>query len=136
MSKQKASISPVFLRVKAFVLDMFLIAIPLLYFTTYVVLDGKDNFQHNQLAIFAVWLVYGLITSLFFTFKAQTPGYKAQEIYLIDLKTGKKITFIKAVLRYVIFVFFGPVGIVFCLFRKDRLNLHDILTQSAAVIKK
>ncbi|MCR8699598.1 RDD family protein [Campylobacter ureolyticus] len=138
MAKQKAVIAPISLRIKAFIIDIFIISMPLLYFTTYVVLGSKESFQNNQIAILIVWLIYGIITSLFFSKKAQTPGYKSQEIYLIDIGTGKKISFLKAFLRYLIFLFGATFlfGILMCFFRKDRLNLHDILTNSTPAKKK
>ena len=69
----KAIAANIFSRVKAFIMDMFFIAAPLLYIMTYVILSGKDEFQSNQLAIFLVWLVFGVIQSIFFAFKAQRP---------------------------------------------------------------
>ena len=117
---------------------MFFIAMPLLYITTYLVLGSKEAFQENQFAIAIVWLIYGLITSIFIAKSAQTPGYKFARIYLIDLKTGRKISFFKAFLRFVCFILagFSIVGLFLCFFRKDKLNLHDLLTQTAPVIKK
>ncbi|MBR2157670.1 MAG: RDD family protein [Campylobacter sp.] len=138
MAKTKAGIAPIFLRIKAFIVDMFFIAMPLLYITTYLILGSKEAFQENQFAIAIVWAIYGLITSIFITKLAQTPGYKFSQIYLIDLKTGRKISFFKAFLRFVCFILagFSIVGLFLCFFRKDKLNLHDLLTQTAPVIKK
>ncbi len=138
MPKQKAVIAPVWLRVKAFIIDMFVILMPILYFTTYVVLGSKERFAASQLSIAACNAAFGLIMCLFFSIGAQTPGYKAQQIYLINLQNGRKIGFLHAILRYVCFVVagFSIVGLLLCFLRKDRLNLHDILTHSAAVCKK
>ena len=138
MAKAKAGIAPIFLRIKAFIVDMFFIAMPLLYITTYLILGSKEAFQENQFAIAILWLVYGIITSIFITKSAQTPGYKFAEIYLIDLKTGKKVSFFKAFLRFICFVLagFSFIGLLLCFFRKDKLNLHDLITQTAPVIKK
>ncbi|MBQ2431353.1 MAG: RDD family protein [Campylobacter sp.] len=138
MAKTKAGIAPIFLRIKAFIVDMFFIAMPLLYITTYLILGSKEAFQENQFAIAIVWAIYGFITSIFITKSAQTPGYKFSQIYLIDLKTGRKISFFKAFLRFVCFILagFSIVGLFLCFFRKDKLNLHDLLTQTAPVIKK
>ncbi|MBP3206847.1 MAG: RDD family protein [Campylobacter sp.] len=138
MAKTKAGIAPIFLRIKAFIVDMFFIAMPLLYITTYLILGSKEAFQENQFAIAIVWAIYGLITSVFIAKSAQTPGYKFAQIYLIDLKTGRKISFFKAFLRFVCFILagFSIVGLFLCFFRKDKLNLHDLLTQTAPVIKK
>lgn len=138
MAKTKAGIAPIFFRIKAFIVDMFFIAMPLLYITTYLVLGSKEAFQENQFAIAIVWAIYGFITSIFIAKSAQTPGYKFAQIYLIDLKTGRKISFFKAFLRFVCFILagFSIVGLLLCFFRKDKLNLHDLLTQTAPVIKK
>ena len=89
----KAVAANIFSRVKAFIMDMFFIAAPLLYLMAYIILNGKDEFQSNQLAIFLVWLVFGLIQSLFFAFKAESPGYKAQGFYLVGLN-GKQANLI------------------------------------------
>ena len=104
---------------------------PIYYLTTYVFLDGKDDFLHNQAAIFAANLA-------FFAIKAQTPGYRSQNIYLIDLRSGRKLGFARVLLRYACFLLAGVsiVGLCLCFFRKDALNLHDLLTHSAAVCKK
>ena len=111
---------------------------PIFYLTTYVFLGGKDDFLHNQTAIFAANLAIGLICCAFFAVKAQTPGYRSQNIYLIDLRTGRKLSFVRVLLRYVYFLVAGAsiVGLFLCFFRKDTLNLHDLLTHSAAVCKK
>lgn len=138
MAKSKAIVAPVFKRLKAFIMDMFLIAMPLLYICTYLVLDGKEDFQNSPVAVALVWLIYGVVTSLFCANSAQTPGYKSQGIYLISLKTGRKISFFHAFLRFLAFVVagFSLVGICICLFRKDGLNLHDIITQTSPVVRK
>lgn len=138
MAKQKALIAPVWLRFKAFVIDMFIIAMPIFYLITYAVMGGKEQFQGSQTAIFLCQALFGLITSLFFCLKAQTPGYKAQQIYLIDIKTGRKISLFRAIFRYFCFVLagFSVVGLLLCFVRKDRLNLHDLLTKTSAVVKK
>ena len=111
---------------------------PIYYLTTYVFLGGKDDFLRNQTAIFAANLAVGLICCAFFAIKAQTPGYRSQNIYLIDLRSGRKLSFARVLLRYACFLLAGVsiVGLCLCFFRKDALNLHDLLTHSAAVCKK
>ncbi|MCD8212881.1 MAG: RDD family protein [Campylobacter sp.] len=138
MAKQKSSIASIPLLIKSFIIDMFIILMPILYFTTYVILGGKSEFASNQLAIGVCNVAFGAIISVFFSVSAQTPGYKAQQIYLVNLKNGHKIGFFHAVLRYICFIIagFSVIGLMLCFFRKDRLNLHDILTHSAAVSKK
>ena len=135
MAKQKAKIAPIWARVKAFIIDLFIIGMPIFYATTYIVLDGKEAFLHNQIAILGANSLISLIMCLFFSIKAQTLGYKAQEIYLINLKTGRKLSFFHTILRQICFAFagFSILGLCLCFFRKDKLNLHDIITHSAAV---
>lgn len=136
MPKQKVVFAPVISRIKAFIIDLFLISIPLLYFTTYVVLGGKSEFQGDQLAIFIVWLCFGLIQSTFFAKSAASPGYKSQGIYAVN-SDGKKAGFFVYFLRYILFVvgfLFG--GSFLCFFRKDRRNLHDLLLNIVVVAKK
>ena len=70
-------------RIKAFITDMFMINMPILYLTTYVFLDGKDAFTHNQNVIFVCGISYGVILSLFFAFSAQTPGYRYMRLKLV-----------------------------------------------------
>ena len=71
-------------RIKAFITDMFMINMPLLYLTTYVFLDGKNDFTHNQSAILACGVGYGLIISLFLAFTSQTPGYRYMGLKLMQ----------------------------------------------------
>ncbi len=136
MAKQKGIPAPVVSRVKAFVVDMFLIAAPLLYLVTYVFLNGKEDFQGSQIAISGVWLVFGLVLTAFFAVKAQSPGYKSQGIYAITL-AGKKATALTYFARYLLFVLLFIFGgsLVAC-FRKDKRALHDILTGTTVVMKK
>jgi len=137
LAKQKAKIAPIWARVKASIIDLFIIGMPILYATAYLLLDGKEAFLQNQLAIFGANSLISFIMCLFFSIKAQTPGYKAQEIYLINLQTGKKLGLLHAILRQICFAFagFSIIGLCLCFFRKDKLNLHDIITHSAAVQK-
>lgn len=131
-------------RIKAFITDMFMINMPLLYLTTYVFLDGKDAFTHNQSAILACGIGYGIITSLFLAFASQTPGYKYMQIKLARYKDSintqdstqkpsplkeKKLGFIRVFIRYVLWVIGTSflIGILIGIFRSDGRCLHDIL---------
>lgn len=133
--QQVQDFAPISWRFKAFIVDAFMIYIPILYFTTYVVLGTKEAFLQNQIAIFIDTFLFGLILSIFFSIKGQSPGYKAYEIKIVDKKTLKKPSFIKAFLRYFCFLIAGAsgVGLILCFFRKDKQNLHDLLSQTKAV---
>lgn len=135
-------------RIKAFITDMFMVNMPLLYFTTYVFLDGKDSFLHNQYAILACSLIYGIVLSLFFAFSSQTPGYRYVGLKLVHFckentesststhhskneasQAELSVGFIRAFIRYMLWVFGTSFlfGLAIGLFRKDGRCLHDIL---------
>lgn len=133
--KQKARIAGVLPRIIAFIIDMFLIAMPILYFTTYVILDGKESFQNSQIAIFIDWIIIALIQSSFFAKIGASPGYKAQGIYAVNLN-GQKASFLHYFLRFFCFaIFFIFGGSFVAFFRKDKRNLHDIITKTIVVSK-
>lgn len=138
MSKTKVTSASPISRIKAFFIDMFLISMPILYITAYVILDGKDAFRQNQIAIALDWIIYGFIISIFFVKSAQSPGYRAQNIYLINANSGKKVSFLQAIFRYICFMISGMsiIGLLTCFFRKDKLCLHDILSNTIVVTKK
>jgi len=127
--------APLVLRFKAWIIDVFMIYIPILYITTYFILDGKDAFQSNQFAIFIDTALFGVILALFWTKKGQSPGLKAYELKLIDLKDEKSPSFLKSLWRYFLFLIAGVsiVGLCLGFFRKDRKNLHDLLSKTVVI---
>lgn len=125
-------------RIKAFVVDMFMIMMPLAYITTYVFLDGKDEFQGSNDARWAISLAYGLVIVLFWAIKGQTPGYKAYDLTLIDEASKHKVTFPKAIFRYLSFLFSAvtivPAFLPF--FRQDKKTFQDIITKTIVISNK
>lgn len=135
---KKIHSAPIPWRIKAFITDIFMIYVPILYVTTYGILNGKDDFLENQLAIFIATFLLGLILSIFFTLSGQSPGFRAYEMELINIKTGKKPSFILAFWRYLCFLFSATTiaGIILCFFRKDGRNLHDLLSNTMCIKKE
>ena len=125
-------------RIKAFITDMFMIYIPILYIITYLVLDGKDAFQSSNWAPFVGVFLYGVIyTSLLYKF-GQTPGKKAYLIKVVDVKTHKNITYFQAWLRFIGFLFSATflVGLIFPFYRKDKRSLHDLIAKTVVIATK
>lgn len=114
-------------RFKAFITDIFMIYMPILYITTYVILGSKEALWASQSAIFACVVVYGIITSAIFAHNGQSCGYMYAKI-ILKKDNGKEIGFATAFVRFVIFcVSFGLiVGLFVPLVRKDRRFLHDL----------
>ena len=121
-------------RIKAFIVDLFMIYMPILYIMTYLVMGGKDDFQASAYGPFLAWLIYGIIYSIFLAKTGQTPGKKAYEIQVIN-SDSTKLSFIKAFIRYIFFLFSAAivVGVLTPLFRKDRKALHDIVLQTKVI---
>ena len=122
-------------RIKAFITDMFLIMMPILYVTTYLVMDGKEDFQGNEIAHWITSALYGIIIVLFWVKNGQTPGYKAYDLKVVDDATKGTISVSKAILRYLLFIIsaMSIIGMFLPFFRKDRKTLHDLLSKSCAI---
>lgn len=122
-------------RFKAFITDMFMIMMPIMYITTYVIMDGKEDFQGNDAAHWITMAIYGLITVLFWVKKGQTPGFKAYDLILLNSKTKEKLTFLHASLRYLAFIFSAVtiIGFLLPFFRKDKKTLQDLLTGTSVI---
>lgn len=122
-------------RIKAFITDMFMIYVPILYLLTYVVLDGKDDFQASNWAPFIAVSLYGVISSFLLYKFGQTPGNKAYTMKVVDMATHENITFFQALLRFVGFLVGATflVGFIVPFYRKDRRSLHDIIAKTVVI---
>jgi uncharacterized RDD family membrane protein YckC len=122
-------------RIKAFITDMFMIMMPIMYITTYIIMSGKDDFQSSPLARWLTMILFGIIIILFWKFRGQTPGFKAYNIKLIDIKTKQNISFFKALVRYVLFIVSAVsiVGFILPFFRKDKKTFQDLMTNSCVI---
>ena len=117
-------------------------------------LDGKNDFTHNQSAILACGVGYGLIISLFLAFTSQTPGYRYMGLKLMQRQDSHskkatmqeqsaqdsnttdethspfvKISLFKSLVRYALWLVGTTflVGLLFGLIRRDGRLLHDVL---------
>ncbi len=125
-------------RVKALITDMFMIYAPILYLITYVIMNGKDEFQSSQLAPLMAITLYGLVYAVLVSKFGQTPGKKAYNIKVVDEKTGENISFVRAFFRFVAFLFSATIllGLLVPFYRKDKKALHDIICKTLVVAEK
>jgi len=125
-------------RVKALITDMFMIYAPILYLITYVIMNGKDEFQSSQLAPLMAITLYGLVYAVLVSKFGQTPGKKAYNIKVVDEKTGENISFVRAFCRFVAFLFSATIllGLLVPFYRKDKKALHDIICKTLVVAEK
>ena len=126
----------VFDKLKAFITDSFLLAMPIFYIVIYLIMNGREGFREHMLAGWLYILIpLGIITTLFYIKTGQTPGYKAYDLKVIDVQTGEKPSWILALLRFLYFniLFFTFFGLFVPIFRKDHRGLHDLLSGTAVI---
>jgi uncharacterized RDD family membrane protein YckC len=130
--------APIITRIKAFVTDMFMLMMPIMYVATYIILSGKDEFQGSEIARWLTMFLYGLIVILFWTKKGQTPGYKAYSIKVIDSLTKENISFLRATFRYILFIVSAVsiFGAILPFFRKDRKTFQDLMTNTCVILEE
>ncbi|TLD83162.1 RDD family protein [Helicobacter trogontum] len=140
-------------RLKAFITDMFLLNMPILYITTYVFLQGKEDFLHNQFAIFLCEGVYCIILFLFFVISGQTPGFRYAEIMLCRNSNAKNSTKISKnsnvehdaqkpprAWQSLVFILVWLFELcfflwIFAFLRKDKKTLHEIMSKTHIIYK-
>ncbi|MCK9454508.1 MAG: RDD family protein [Sulfurimonas sp.] len=135
---KKLTYAPYSSRVKAFITDLFMIYVPILYLITYVAMNGKDDFQSSQLAPLIGVSVYGVIYAFLLSKFGQTPGKKAYEMRVVNDTDGNNISFLKAIMRFIAFLFTATtiLGLLLPFYRKDKKALHDLVCKTIVVIEK
>ena len=125
-------------RIKAFITDMFMIYIPILYIITYIFMGGKDAFIASDIAPLAGVAIYGFIYSIFLSRTGQTPGKKAYDLKVVNLRDGKTLSFVSAYVRYLMFLFTSAtlLGLLLPMYRKDKRALHDLICGSVVIVSK
>jgi len=125
-------------RIKAFITDMFMIYAPILYIITYLFLGGKEEFQESQIAPLIGVTMYALIYAFLVSKFAQTPGKKAYTIKVVDYKTYKNLSFFRALLRFIAFLFSATIfiGLLVPFYRKDNRALHDLIVNSMVIVEE
>ncbi len=136
--QRKFKIAPISKKIKAFITDMFMVYMPLLYIIAYLFMGGKDAFLASEFAPLLGVILYGLIVAFLESRFGQTPGKKAYNLKLVHAITGENITFLHAFFRFIGFLFSATIllGLVVPFFRKDRKTLHDFLATTIVIVLK
>jgi len=130
--------APITLRLKALLIDTFMITMPILYIVIYLIMGDRVGFkEHMGQGWLIILTIHMVITLTFWKLKAQTPGMKAYDLFLYDPQTDKKPNIIKLILRYVmlqisILSFFG---IFLPFIMRDKKGLHDLISNTCIVYK-
>ncbi|WP_026802745.1 RDD family protein [Aliarcobacter lanthieri] len=118
-------------RLKAFLIDLFLVTTPIFYIVIYFIMGGGDGFAQNRLLGWGIILivVFLILISLWLT-KGQTPGLKAYELKLVDRTTKQRMNFYQAFIRYIstLFSIILILPLFYPFFDKDRKTVQDILS--------
>lgn len=137
MAKAKVCLASLYDKLKAGIVDMFMIMMPIQYFTTYILVGSASEYRQSQNFIFLATFLYFLIILLFLFFKGQTLGYRYLGLHLRN-KNGKRASFLQILLRLVLFVlsFSLIFGMIFPFFRKDRQYIHDLFSNTLVLKEK
>lgn len=126
------------IKIKAFLTDSFMLMMPILYIVFYLIMGGREGFAaHKMLGWIYIIIPLVVVQTIFMIKTAQTPGYRAYDLKIIDTQTGKRPTAFIILFRNLcaILSFFSLFGWMMMFFRKDAKTLHDFLS-STAVIQK
>ncbi len=132
------AVAPFSKRMKAFVVDSFMLLMPILYVVFYFVFGSRESFaEHMGTGWILILASYGVITIVFLHYKAQTPGYKAYDLELKELSTLQNPSLLRLTLRYALMLLCALtlIGLFLPLFRKDKLGIYDLLTHTAPLCK-
>ncbi len=122
-------------KIKAYLTDAFMLIMPIMYLVFYLVMDGREGFAEQKMLGWLYILIPLVITqTIFFYLNAQTPGYKAYNIILIDESTQKKPSLFIILFRNLCAVLsLFTFAWILMFFRKDSKTLHDLLSATAVV---
>ena len=123
-------------RLKAFITDTFMLLMPIMYIVFYLIMSGREEFAQQKMAGWAYILVPLIMAQTVFIAKSgQTPGMRAYNIKVVDLKTGKMpVSVTRIVLRQILGVIdFLLFGWIVMFFRSDHRTPHELLTDTAIV---
>ena len=137
--KEENNYASVGLKIKAFITDAIMLLMPIMYVVFYLVMGGREGFSEHKMAGWLYILIPLIILQTIFLYKTgQTPAYRAYNITLIDENTKKKPSLFIIIFRSLASVlsFFTIIGWALMFFRKDKKNLHDLLSATAVVNKK
>jgi len=121
-------------RLKAAITDSFMLVMPLMYIVFYLVFGGREGFASHKLLGWIYILIPLILIQIIFMSRSkegQTPGMRAYNLALVDLKTGKKpatgVIIYRQMLTLLSLVTFGWMTMFF---RKDRRTLHELLSHT------
>lgn len=121
-------------RIKAVITDSFMLVMPLTYIVFYFIFEGREGFGEHKMLGWIYILLPLIIIQILFMAKSkygQTPGMRAYNLALIDLKTREKPKTGIIVYRQMLSLLsFFVLGWITMFFRKDCRTLHELLSDT------
>ena len=126
------------IKAKAFLTDVFMLLMPLLYVSIYVVHDGLEDVASHKLEAWAYALIPFLVILTIFMLKdeGRTPGARAQGLKVIEFHSLNKPSFFSIIFRNfsLLFSLFIPIFWFIPFFRKDKRTVHDLLSATCVIV--
>ncbi len=122
-------------RLKALVVDSFMLLMPLMYIVIYLVFGSRETFAAHRLEGWVYILVpLLLIMALFWSGSGQTPGLRAYDLRLVKRHSLEAPDFLSALLRAILMCVTLPTfGWILFFLRRDALTPHDLLSGTRIV---
>lgn len=124
------------LRMRAFLVDTFMVTMPIAYTVIYLVMGGGRGFEANRLLGWAIILaVHAPIMIGLWCLKGESPGMKAYDLKLVRAATGEPAGCLHAALRYLLLpvAVLSIFGMLLIVWRADRRGLHDLVSGTALI---
>ena len=140
IKKPKIPFASTALRAKAFLTDMFMLFMPIIYFVIYIVMGGLEEASHQKLLSWSYALIPYLIILTIFMYrdKGRTPGTRSQSLRVIDITTLGNPSLFSIIFRNITFILtlLIPFAWFVPFFRKDSRTLHDFLSNTSLILDK
>ncbi|MEA1915297.1 MAG: RDD family protein [Campylobacterota bacterium] len=127
--------APPLSRMKAYIVDSFMVTMPVMYIVIYLIIGDLVTFSEQKLYGWSIILgFHSAIIIWFWIAKKESPGMRAYELKLIHNNPEKHINLMQLIARYIITIissvtFFSLLPF----FRKDKKAFQDLLTNTSII---
>ena len=127
------------IKAKAFLTDVFMLLMPILYFIIYIIFDGLEDVATHRLEAWGYAIIPFLLILSIFMLKdeGRTPGARSQGLKVIESHALDKPSLFSILFRNLTLVFsmFIPIFWFIPFFRKDKRMLHDLLSATCVMVE-
>jgi len=125
-------------RFKAFLTDVFMLLMPFMYISIYLIHDGLQDVANHRLEawLYAIVPFLSILTLFMLKDKGRTPGARAQGLKVIDFHLLDQPTLFSIIFRNLTLLFsiFIPIFWIMPFFRKDHKMIHDYLSATCVIV--